>query len=450
MNPMDRTFFQDKRVVVMGLGRFGGGVDSALFAAKMGGDVLVTDLAAETELADSMEALKGASVRYRLGEHLDDDFTSADILIVNPAVPPENRYVRMAHKAGVLVTSQMELFFQYCPAKIVGITGANGKSTTTSLTAHLLAAGDRKVRLGGNIGHQPLLAIVDQIAEDDLVVLEISNFQLEQLARIEAAPHIALITNLTPNHIDRHGTFEEYCRVKEGIFKYQKGDAGCPPVSIFNAEDSITCGWYQTYLNDGSRQCLTFSADDVPEALANVYQLPGRANRSNLAAALAIVSCFDIAPSAVADAVASYTGLANRCQLIADVNGVRWYDDSKATTPVSTMAALNGIDEPKILIAGGYDKQISFAELGHCIARRAKAAVLIGQTASRIAEAIEASDSACMIRYADSMQQAVQAAHELATVGDVVLMSPACASYDMFKNYIGRSEAFIEAVKALP
>lgn len=443
---MDRTFFQDKRVVVMGLGRFGGGVDSALFAAKRGAAVLVTDLAAEAELADSMEALRDVEITYRLGVHCDYDFAAADILIVNPAVPPDNRYVRIAQQAGALVTSQMELFFQCCPAPIIGITGANGKSTTTALTAHLLAAGRRKVWLGGNIGHQPLLDIVDQIAKDDLVVLEISNFQLEQLARIQAAPQIGLITNLTANHIDRHGTFEEYCRVKEGIFKYQKNGT----VSIFNAEDAITHAWYQKYLNDPNRSCLAFSADDVPDTFAKIYQLPGRANRSNLAAALAIVSCFDIDPSTVAQAIASFGGLPNRCQFIAEINGVRWYDDSKATTPVSTMAALNGIDEPKILIAGGYDKKISFAELGTCIAGRAKAAVLIGQTASKIAGAIQSSSRTnCVVKYADSMEQAVQISNALAVPGDVVLMSPACASYDMFKNYICRSEAFVQAVKLL-
>ena len=430
----------------MGLGRFGGGVDSALFAAKAGADLFVTDLAAEPELANSMEALKGVSVQYRLGEHRDDDFTGADILIVNPTVPPDNHYIQIAQKAGVLITSQMEIFFQLCPAQIVGITGANGKSTTTSLTAHLLQAGSRKVWLGGNIGHQPLLEIVDNIGKDDIVVLEISNFQLEQLARIQAAPHIALITNLTANHIDRHGTFEEYCRVKEGIFKYQKGGS----VSIFNAEDTITQAWYQKYLKETCRKCLAFSADDVPDEYAGLFHLPGRANRSNLAAALAIVSCFDIDPSAVAEAIGTFKGLPNRCQLVVEINGVRWYDDSKATTPVSTMAALNGIDEPKILIAGGYDKKISFSEMGRCIAERAKAVVLIGQTAKKIAKSIQDCEKIiCVIKYADSMEQAVAISSELATAGDVVLMSPACASYDMFKNYIQRSEAFVEAVKAL-
>ena len=453
---MDRDYFQGKRVLVMGLGRFGGGLDSALFAAKAGAMVVVTDLASETELEGSIEKLEGYDISFRLGEHREVDFRQTQILIVNPAVPPGNQFVQTARKAGAMVTSQMELFFQLCPARIIGITGANGKSTTTSLTAHLLKSGCGQpdvgysdIWLGGNIGHQPLLDIVDQIRDDDLVVLEISNFQLEQLAQVHASPDIALITNLTANHLDRHGTFEAYCRVKEGIFQYQTPTADTLAVSIFNAEDSITRAWYQKYLNDVNRKCLAFSADDVPDEYAGVFQLLGRVNRSNLAAALAIVSCFNIGSDRIAEAIETFEGLPNRCRFIAEKNGVCWYDDSKATTPVSTMAALNGIDKPKILIAGGYDKQISFAELGTCIAERAKAAVLIGQTASKIAEAIKSIPSDCMIRRADSMEQAVQISYELAALGDIVLMSPACASYDMFKNYIQRSEAYINAVKVL-
>lgn len=442
----------------MGLGRFGGGLDSAFFAAKSGAKVLITDLAKETDLRDTICHLKEFDVEYRLGEHREEDFRRAEILIVNPAVGLNNKFVQIAREAGCLITSQLELFFQLCPARIIGITGANGKSTTTALTAHLLNAGCGQqgaaygnVFLGGNIGHQPLLDIVDQIQKDDLVVLEISNFQLEQLAQIHAAPTIAMITNVTENHLDRHGTFEVYCSVKEGIFKYQSLDPEKPVISIFNAEDPITYLWYQQYRKDTNRNCLTFSADDVPDEYAKLFRLPGRANRSNLAAALAVASCFNIDAGRIAKAIQTFKGLPNRCQFIAEINGVRWYDDSKATTPVSTIAALNGIDEPKILIGGGYDKHIPFEELGACIAQRAKAVVLIGQTAAKIAEAIESAGVCdCVIRYADSMEQAVQMSYELATTGDIVLMSPACASYDMFKNYIERSEAFVNAVNILP
>lgn len=454
---MDRKFFQGKRVVIMGLGRFGGGLDSALFMAKAGASVLVTDLAKEADLEDPICALKIYDIEYRLGEHREDDFRNADFLIVNPAVPPDNKFVKITRKAGGVVTSQIELFFQMCPARIVGITGANGKSTTTSLTAHLLKAGCRQesagfknVWLGGNIGYQPLLDIVDQIRSDDIMVLEISNFQLEQLSQIQASPDIALITNLTANHLDRHGTFEEYCRVKEGLFKYQKSRTNTPAVSIFNAEDPITRAWYQKYFDHPEHRCLAFSADDVPNEYRRAFRLPGRANLSNLAGALAIASCFDIEPDTISGAIETFEGLPHRCRFVAERNGVRWYDDSKATTPVSTMAALNGIEEPKILIAGGYDKQIRFSELGKSISERAKAVVLIGQTAPTIAQAIKsAGPSDCVIEYADSMEQAVAVCAKLAASGDVVLLSPACASYDMFKNYIQRAEAFVRAVQML-
>lgn len=454
---MNRAFLGDKRVVVMGLGRFGGGLDSALFAVKAGAHVLITDLADEAELEESVRTLEGYEVEYRLGEHREEDFRQAQALIVNPAIPGDNKYVQIAQKAGALITSQIELFFQMCPARIIGITGANGKSTTTSLTAHLLRTGCSQrnvgfgnVWLGGNIGHQPLLDVMDQIQKKDLVVLEISNFQLEQLARIQVSPHIALITNLSANHLDRHGSFEAYCRVKEGIFQYQTPNPANPPVSIFNAEDTITRAWYQKYINDDARRCLAFSADDVPKEYADAFQLPGRANRSNLAAALAVVSCFGLKPDRIIQAIGTFEGLPNRCRMVADMNGVRWYDDSKATTPVSTIAALNGIDEPKILIAGGYDKKISFADLGKCIAQRVKAVVLIGQTAEALAQVVSQSGpTKCLVKRADSMEQAVQIAHRLSAPGDVVLLSPACASYDMFSNYIERAESYIKAIDAL-
>jgi UDP-N-acetylmuramoylalanine--D-glutamate ligase len=210
---MNKGFFRDKRVVVMGLGSFGGGEDSALFAAKAGAKVLVTDLSGPDKLSSTLEPLKGLPIEYRLGEHREDDFRSADIIIVNPAVPPDNRFVQVAQKSKSLVTSQVELFFQMCPAPIVAVTGANGKSTTTSLTAHLLTAGIgqpgiswKSVRLSGNIGNRPLLGLLDDLSAKDRVVLELSSFQLEQLARIQKAPLAAVITNLTPNHLVRHGT----------------------------------------------------------------------------------------------------------------------------------------------------------------------------------------------------------------------------------------------------
>ena len=451
---MDRSFFRDKRVLIMGLGKFGGGLDCAIFAHNCGAKVTVTDLASAESLADTLEDLRQLEdIEYHLGGHIESDFQDSDIIIVNPAVPPENSYLEIARRADTLITSQVEIFFHLSKAAIIGITGANGKSTTTALTAHLLEAGlpesgRRKVHLAGNIGNRPLLAILDEISSDDLVVLEISSFQAEQLARIEAAPYISVITNLTPNHLDRHGTFEAYCAAKENLFKYQPLNPDCPAVSIFNGEDAITSKWFDDYSKQTGRKCIVFSADDVTDDIAEVFTLAGRMNRSNLAAAMAVAGQFNISGETMRLAASTFKGLADRLELVAEVNGIKWYNDSISTTPDSSIAALEAFDEPAIIIAGGYDKKLPFDDLGRKIAERAKAAILIGETADKIAQCIN-DDSSVTVRTAGSMAEAVRLASEIAAPGDVVLMSPACASYDMFDNYRHRGKVFIDLVKLL-
>ena len=213
MERMDRDFLVRKNVLIMGLGQFGGGVDSAIFACESGAKVTVTDLADTDTLAESLEQLGDCDIEYHLGAHRAEDFKNADVVIVNPAVGPDNKFLQIARKANRLITSQIEIFFQLCACRIVGITGANGKSTTTALTAGLLRAGIgqegadyRDVRLSGNIGNEPLLGLLGRMDAHDVVVLELSSFQLEQLGRIQKGPEVSVITNLTPNHLDRHGS----------------------------------------------------------------------------------------------------------------------------------------------------------------------------------------------------------------------------------------------------
>jgi UDP-N-acetylmuramoylalanine--D-glutamate ligase len=445
-----------KKVLVMGLGRFGGGVDAIQYAARVGARVIVTDKAAPEKLGDSLEQLRDLpDVQYHLGRHDPEDFATAEVVIANPAVPPDNEFLQIARRHGRIIASQVGLFFQSCPAPIIGITGANGKSTTTTLTAHLLerAASPRpydKVWLSGNIGDRPLLTILDRIGPRDLVVLEISSFQIEQLAQIRKAPNVSLLTNLTPNHLDRYGTFEAYCAAKEGLFEFQPLDAAAPAVSLFNAEDEIARRWFQKYHQQPGRRCLTFSADNVSDELRAVYALPGRANRSNLAAARAIAQCFGVSDSSIRACLPDFKALPDRLELVAEGKGVRWYNDSKATTPEGTIVALAAFEGPKILIAGGYDKHTPFDELGRRIAADAKAAILIGQTAPQIARAIRAAspgDGGAEVRFAGSLAEAVELADRLAVPGDVVLLSPACASYDMFENYQQRGRMFADLAR---
>lgn len=443
-----------RKVLVMGLGRFGGGVDATRFAVKAGALVTVTDMSTEDKLAEAVNELRSQpNVELKLGCHEADDFLSADVIIVNPAVRPDHEMLQMAGEHGKRITSQIALFFLFCPARIVGITGANGKSTTTALTAHLLEHGKKSssqatyahVWLGGNIGHRPLLATLDQVAPEDVVVLELSSFQLEQLAQIGRAPSAALLTNLTPNHLDRHGTFEAYCAAKEAIFQFQKLDEEVPAVSIFNAADPIAMQCFRKYQGQAGRRCLTYSGDDVPESVRDRFGLPGLANLSNLAGAMTIARQFGLDDEAIADALPSFKSLPHRLEPVAEIDGVTWCNDSIATTPESVMVALDALEAPKIIIAGGYDKGVSFEELGRKIANRVKTAILIGQTAAKIAEAIAAGSEGNLkteIVQAQSLAGAVQAARRRAVPGDVVLLSPACASYDMFQNFQQRGRQF--------
>jgi len=468
---MRRGFFVGKKVLVMGLGRFGGGVDVAQFAARAGASVTVTDLAPADQLSDSVSKLGGFDgIEFHLGSHDPADFRQADIVVANPAVPSDNKFLELARRADRLVTSQINIFFELSPAQIIGITGANGKSTTAALTAHLLehashgrrTTGDEYVWLSGNIGNRPLLTMLEEIGPGDLVVLELSSFQLEQLAQIRKAPKVAVLTNLTPNHLDRHGTFANYCAAKENIFKFQELNEDSPAVSIFNAEDKIGAEWYKKYRTDAGRTCMRFSADDVSEEICSVFPLPGRANRSNLAAAIAIAKHFSVDDTRIKTCLPSFKGLPHRLEFVEEINGVRWYNDSIATTPQSAIAALEAFDKPMIIIAGGYDKKLPFDELGKKIAERAKGAILIGRTASKIRCSIldarcsmnaqresRIQNPECRIEIVDSLAEAVDTARNLADPGDVVLLSPACASYDMFDNCQQRGLEFIRLVREI-
>ncbi|MFA5783992.1 MAG: UDP-N-acetylmuramoyl-L-alanine--D-glutamate ligase [Phycisphaerae bacterium] len=455
---MNNNFLSGKKVLVMGLGRFGGGVDAAKFAACCGADVVVTDLASQEELTDSLSQLNDCpNIEYHLGSHDETDFENADIVIANPAVPLNNKFLKIAAACGNIVTSQIAIFFTLCPAPIIGITGSNGKSTTTALSAHILRGAKntqyQTVWLSGNIGNEPLLMLLDKIKPNDLAVLELSSFQIEQLAaesRFIGAPQVALLTNLLPNHLDRYETFENYCRAKELLFENQKPQENNPAISIFNRDDNIAMQWYDRYKNQPNRKCLLYSSDDVSATTRACFNLPGRCNLANLAAAMTIAEVFGVEQNDIEECLPDFHALPHRLQFIAEHNGVRWFNDSKATTPEATIAALEAFDEKIVIIAGGYDKQLPFDELAKIIAQKARAAMLIGTTAQKIKSAVEAAAGKNVsIEICDTLADAVSAANRIAQKGDVVLLSPACASYDMFDNYEQRAEQFIDLVKKL-
>lgn len=453
---MNNNFLSGKKVLVMGLGRFGGGADAAKFAATCDADVIVTDLENRDALADSLAQLKDyPDIEYHLDSHDEADFEKSDIVIANPAVPLNNKFLKIAASCGNIVTSQIAIFFNLCPAPIIGITGSNGKSTTTALAAHILRGAKNSqyetVWLSGNIGNEPLLMLLDKIVPNDLAVLELSSFQIEQLAAEQLAPQVALLTNLLPNHLDRYGSFENYCRAKELLFENQKPQENNPAISIFNRDDAIAIQWYDLYKNQPNRKCLLYSADDISATTHACFNLPGRCNLANLAAAMTIAEVFGVNQNDIEQCLPDFHALPHRLQFIAEHNGVRWFNDSKATTPEATIAALEAFDEKIVLIAGGYDKQLLFDEMAKVIVQKTRAAVLIGATAQKIKSSIEsaAAGKNVSIEICDTLADAVSAANKIAQKGDVVLLSPACASYDMFDNYEQRAEQFIDLVKKL-
>ena len=443
-----------RAVTVMGLGLFGGGVGAARYFARHGARVTVTDLKGAEALAPSLRALEGLPIRFHLGEHDAADFTAADIVAVSPAVPKTSVYLRMAEEAGADITSEMNLFVERCPAPIVGVTGTSGKSTTTALVGEMLSRAGR-ARVGGNIG-KSLLDELDAIRPDETVVLEVSSFQLEDLARIAWSPPTAVVTNIAPNHLDRHGTMAAYIEAKKNILRFQTADG----IAVLNADDDEVRAWQA----DARGRVVLYSRDQaLPEGVfaagpevvfrlgareervdvAGRMKLRGGHNLWNVVAAAAAARVLGVPPGAIAEAVAAFEPLPHRLQPLGRRDGVLFVDDSKATTPAASALAMEAFTEPVVLIAGGYDKHSDPRVMVEAIRRRAKAVVLIGATAGALERAIGADGPA--VERAGALEEAVARAAALAKAGDVVLLAPGHASWDMFDNYERRGEVFRRA-----
>ncbi len=438
-----------KKVTVVGLGRFGGGIGATRWLASQGAKVTVSDKATREELEDSIRALGNVEVALHLGGHLEEDFTDADLLVVSPAVPPDMPLLMKARNRGVCVTSEINLFMQRCRAPIVGITGSVGKSTTTAMTGAILAT-TITTHVGGNIGTS-LLEMLGQIDRTHVVVLELSSFQLEQLPVIRLSPYVAVVTNLAPNHLDRHGTMDAYAQAKKNIFRFQRHN----DVLVLNANDPILASWsaeapgrvefFQgAVLVDGEA-----AGPDLSSVPARPFSLtvPGGHNQANAQAAWVAAKQFGVSWKQAQEALLEFHPLPHRLQFVAVRDGVKYYNDSKSTTPRGAIVALGSFAPGRvIIIVGGYDKGIEFEELGEHLAARAKAVITMGATATKIQDAIKRynADNKVPVVEAGDLAQAVKLARDLATQDDVILLSPACASYDMFTNYEQRGQAFVD------
>ncbi len=447
---------QGKTVAVIGIGVSNRPLIELL--AARGISVTARDRQQRQALGVYADHLEAMGCRLCLGEGYLDGLNE-DVIFRTPGMRPDVPELAAAVAGGSTLTSEMEVFFEVCPCPIIAVTGSDGKTTTTTIIAELLRAAGKTVHLGGNIGH-PLLAETASIRPEDVAVLELSSFQLMTMKR---SPHIAVITNLSPNHLDVHKDFAEYIAAKENIFTHQSAQ----DIAIFNADNSITAqqaeramGWARlfsrkTEVEDGVflRDGKIIARHDGQERVVMTREdirLPGEHNVENYLAAIAAVDGM-VRDDQIAAFARSFGGVEHRIELIRTLDGVRWYNDSIASSPSRTIAGLRAFPEKVILIAGGKDKGISYAELGPVVNDHVKLLLLCGATAGVIRESVEQAENYQGLEIIDveDYHQAAEIARERAVEGDVVILSPASTSFDRFKNFMERGKAFKEVVNAL-
>lgn len=407
--------------------------------------------------ADELEAL---GVSLRLGEDYLRDLY-ADVIFRTPGLRPDVPELAAAAARGSVITSEMEVFFEVCPCTKIAVTGSDGKTTTTTIIAGLLERAGHTVHVGGNIGH-PLLAEAEAMDPEDFAVLELSSFQLMTMRH---SPHIAVITNLAPNHLDMHRDMAEYVLSKEHIFRYQKaGD-----IAVFNADNAITAeqasravGSVRLFSRQtepaegvflrGDRVLSRHNGQEREILKTSDIRIPGVHNVENYMAAIAAVEGL-VPDEAIREYARTFGGVEHRIELVRTLKGVRWYNDSIASSPSRTIAGLRSFDQKVILIAGGYDKHIPFDTLGPEAAAHVKLLILCGATAEKIRSAVinapNYQEGCPELAEVQTLAEAVQLAARRAGEGDVVTLSPACAAFDQFQNFMERGKAFKAMVEAL-
>jgi UDP-N-acetylmuramoylalanine--D-glutamate ligase len=452
--------YKGKRVTIIGLGREG--IALAKYLTRRGAKVTVTDIKDQTQLRSALDELAGLPIRYLLGGHPREALDTS-VIFVSPGVPKEIPMLREAQEQGIELSSETKLFFSLCPAPIIGITGSSGKTTTTALVGEIMKAQGSRTFVGGNIG-SPLINLVEQLKQDDSVVMELSSFQL---ARLDQSPHIAALLNLSPNHLDRHESMDDYVAAKTNIIRFQGPDdhailnADQPltrelarlcrgQVSLFSHEKHVGAGAFL----DKESVVIRWESETRTVCDVSEIRLLGPHNVDNVLAACAISAAAGAKTEAMGAAVTSFDGVEHRLEFVAQIGGARYYDDSIATSPQRAIAALNSFADPIILLAGGRDKHLPLEELAQLILAKVKALVLFGEAAPLLEQAVlhahraERGERLPICRSA-GMREAVLAAAQLAKEGDVVLLSPACTSFDMYKDFAERGVHFQSLVREL-
>jgi len=454
-----------KSVVILGLARQGTAL--ARFLTQAGAEVTVSDLRDEAALADRMAGLTGLPVRYVLGGHPPSLLDGADLLCLSGGVPMNAPIVVEARGRGVPISNDAQLFLERCPAPVVGVTGSAGKTTTTALAGAMCRAAGFTTWVGGNIGN-PLISDLEQIGPEDKIVMELSSFQLEV---VTTSPHVAVVLNITPNHLDRHGTMENYVAAKRSIVAYQGADdyavlgfddARARALALetkahalfFSGDAEVDEGAYRKddglILRTGGAETLVCRTDEV--------RLRGRHNLLNVLAACAACAVVGVTVEGMRRAIRAFTGIEHRLELVHEWRETRWYDDSIATTPERVVAALRSFEEPIVLLAGGRDKDLPWEGLAAEALARVRHLIAFGEAGEMIARVVgeqrerRVKGQECRlegITQVRTLAEAVEVAARQARAGDVVLLSPGGTSFDAFRDFAERGDRFKELVQEL-
>lgn len=455
-----KTYIYNRKVAIIGLGV--SNIPLLKFLYDLGAIITVFDnRTVETMPEEILHILSTCNIDKAFGPGNLNNLSGFEIIFRSPSCLPTTKELIEEEKRGAIITTEVEMFMKICPGKIIGVTGSDGKTTTTTLIYEILKQKGYNCYVGGNIGI-PLFTKVEEMRPEDIIVLELSSFQLMGMG---VSPDIAVITNITPNHLNIHSSYEEYVDSKKNIYKYQNENG----ILILNFDNEIVrqCGLEakgkveffsrRNKLDNGfivDEGVIKLCEDKIRRHILNTRttMIKGNHNYENICAALlATKSLVDI-ESAV-ETVKNFQGVPHRLELVKRINGVRWYNDSIGTTPLRTIAGLNSFQEEIILIAGGYDKNLDYTPIGRPILNKTKGVILLGQTADKIIEAIEKEskirNKTVDIYKCKTLEQCVEVAKEMAKPGQVVLFSPASASFDMFKNFEERGEKFKELVNKL-
>jgi UDP-N-acetylmuramoylalanine--D-glutamate ligase len=444
----------DKKVGIFGMAR--SGLACAKLLKKLGAQVFVTDAKPDNLLASEIAQLVEQDIDFETGGHTSKAITNKDYLIVSPGVPLDIPILKEAQNLGIPIFSEVEVAFWLTDAKTVGITGSNGKTTTTALVGDILMEDRKECEVGGNIG-VPFSSLVEKVSPDGIIVLELSSFQLERIE--EFKPYVAVVLNLTPDHLDRYPDLRSYMEAKLRIFENQTDvdfavlnadDKNSMELALYSASKKIFFSTQKelelgAFVKNGM---LVYKMNGKEEKIIETkdIKIKGPHNLSNASAACAICAILGVSPVSMRETLKRFKGVEHRLEEVATLSGVKFVNDSKATNVESVWYALQSVEKPIILIAGGKDKGGDFTRLRELVQNRVKALILIGEAKEKISGAL--SDLVSTL-YTDSLEEAVELGFKKAEAGDTVLLSPACASFDMFKDYEHRGEVFKSSVKRL-